>query len=527
MDGSKIIDLGEWAEDDFSGRCSRAGVTRNRSRQDRTGWDYIVEFAPEIVAGLPADLQPVGISARVQVKSKEKGRPFVDLRLSNALRFAKDPMPCFLLLYRATDGGEPVDVYARHFWTDEIEAALRRARQADEEGRADLNRLTLRIAFDERDRHTDDLVAWLEGGVAGRSRYAEEKAALVATVGFEGGGIHGSLSFAAEDLQALIDHQVGLTETAPPVSVSLVQRRFGIDAPTPLFSGTATTMHLRSHPRPARVRVRPASGEDIWLDGELFLPGVEAPLDMMKLRVVADFLEVVVNGRNEGEVTLVRDFDRKWGLASHRALVEVTRAAAAGPLSLLVTCEGFPNIPAEVTLAGVVEDDALTQFSNVIACFEKAAAGVLPPDLAVSSRDVDIAWNAIVDFNGMVTGSDFSGRFELAEAPPRQLSPPVAAFFFDHVEVGDWVFGAVVRRPVGLFEMSGEAGRIELGPARVVEAVVRRARGDAILGELYGLYQQALRPERATALELCGGSWRQLLAFSGGSAASRAAVEAG
>ncbi|VXC80694.1 hypothetical protein [Sphingomonas sp. 8AM] len=520
MQTSRIIDLSEWAEDDFSRQCARAGVTRNKSRQDRTGWDYLVEFGATAVGGVPADLQPVGMSARVQVKSKEKGRPFVDLKLSNALRFAKEPTPCFLVLYQATEGGEPVRIFARHFWSDEIAITLKRARKADQEGRTDLHKLTVRCAFTEQDEHTYDLVAWLEAAVAGRMRYAEEKMVLVATVGFEDGAIHGNLSFAVEDLQALIDHQIGLSEAAPTVAITLVQRRFGIDAQIPLFSGTPDVAHLRSHPHPARVRVRPQDGADIWLDGELFLPAIHAPQEVMKLRVVADFLEIVVDGKNRGQVTLNHDPDRQRGLASHRALIEVTRTAAAGPLKLLVTCEGYPNIPAEVSLADVSEEDALQQFSNVIACLEKASTGILPPGLAVSQREIDIAWNAIVDFNGMVAGTDFNGAFELAQAPVERVSAPTAAFFFDYVEIGDWVFGAVVRREVERFSLEGRTGKIAFGPARVVEALARRASGQDILGELYGLYRQAFLPEKKTALELCGGSYRGLLALSGNRAAA-------
>jgi hypothetical protein len=519
MQDISIIDLGEWAEDDFSGRCARAGVTRNKSRQARTGWDYFVEFPASRVAGVPADLQPVETAARVQVKSKRKGRPFVDLKLSNALRFAKDPSPCFLVLYQATENGEPIRVFARHFWTDEIAIALKRGRLADVENRPDLHKLTVRYSFGDSDEHTDDLVGWLASTVAGRSRYAEEKMALVATLGFEDGAIHGNLSFAAEDLEALIDHQIGLSNTAPTLNVTIVQRRFGMDAKTPLLSGTTSFAHLRSHPQPARVRIRPAEGDDIWLDGELFLPAVQAPQEIMKLRVVADFVEIVIDGKNRGQVTINHDPDRQRGLASHRAMMDVTRIAAAGPLRLLVTCQGFPNIPVEVTLSDVSVDDALQQFSNVIACLEKASAGILPADLAVSEREIDIAWNGIVDFNGMVTGTDFKGAFELAEASPGALSAPTATFFFDYVEIGDWVFGAVVRREVERFELDGATGSITLGPARAVEALARRASGQEILSELYGLYRQAFLPEKKTALEMCGGSYKGLLALSATSAA--------
>lgn len=525
MQSTPIVDLAEWAEDEFSARCSRAGVTRNKSRQDRTGWDYLVEFPADRVMGVPADLQPVETAARVQVKSKRNGRPFIDLKLSNALRFAKSAMPCFLVLYQATDGGEPVRIFARHFWTDEIAGALRRGRQADVDNRADLHKLTVRYTFFEGDEHTVDLIEWLASNVAGRTRYAEEKFALIATLGFEDGAIHGNLSFAAEDLAALIDHQIGLSDIAPTINMTIVQRRFGMDAKTPLFSGTPDIAHLRSHPKPARVRVRPDDGDDIWLDGELFLPSLQAPQEFMKLRVVADFLEIVIDGKNRGVINLNRDPDRQYGLASHRAMIEVTQIAAAGPLRLLVTCSGYPNIPVETMLRDVSVDDALQQFSNVIACLEKASAGILPRDLAVSQREIDIAWNAVVDFNGMVTGTEFDGRFELAEMPLKSPSAPTAVFFFDYVEIGDWVFGAVVRRKVERFELDGTLGKIALGPARVVEALARRASGKEILSELYSLYQQAFLPEKRNALELCGGSYRELLAMNSRSVATPSTTE--
>lgn len=527
MDSDKIIDLGEWAEANFSAKCARAGVTRNRSRQDRTGWDYFVEFRAKQIPGIPADLQPADISARVQVKSKAKGPPYVDLRLSNALRFAKDPLPCFLILYQATQGGEPVRIYARHIWTEEISQALLRARKADVEGREDLNKLTLRYSFSDADDHSDDLIRWMEQIVSGRDRYAEEKQALVSTVGFEDDRIHGSMSIAPEDLEALIDHQIGLNDVAPPVTMTIIERRFGIDSRTPLYSGTPDTAQLRSHPLPARVRVRPPEDPDFWLDGEIYLPSVQGPLEIMKLRVVTDFLEIVVTGSKQGTVTLINDPDRQLGLNSHRARIDVLRIAASGPLRLMVAVEGKPNIPADTVLQVDKIDRALEQFSNAIGCLEKASAGVLPTDLTVSQREIDIAWNGLVDFNAMVTGTDVAGNFEFEEEPDERLRSVTASYFFDFVEVGGWVFGAVVRRVIETLEIDGVHARLAFGTARVVEAMIRRGRGEDIIAELYGLYQQALAPEKKTAVELFEGSHRAMLRASGNSAVLQERVTEG
>ncbi len=180
-----IIDLAQWAEDEFSSLCSSGGVTRNKSMQDRTGWDYLVEFPPIISKEVPVDLRPTDLSARIQVKSKKSGKAGVTLKLSNALRFAKDPLPCFVILFLATEGAEPVRIFARHFWHDEISRALKRAREAHAEGREDINNLSITLSYGDEDERKGDLLKWMKDSILSKgSLYSQVKADLVQTVGF-------------------------------------------------------------------------------------------------------------------------------------------------------------------------------------------------------------------------------------------------------------------------------------------------------------------------------------------------------
>jgi hypothetical protein len=70
MKSKQIVNLPDWAETHFTLLCDEAGVVRNKSLQDRSGWDYIIEFEPAPIVGLPHDRQAGSTSARVQVKSK-------------------------------------------------------------------------------------------------------------------------------------------------------------------------------------------------------------------------------------------------------------------------------------------------------------------------------------------------------------------------------------------------------------------------------------------------------------------------
>jgi len=516
MIGSVIKDLSDWAEDRFSGLCAAAGVTRNKSTQDRSGWDYIIQFPSPETPGVPADMLPGEDSARVQVKSKEKGRPTTSMKLTNALRFAKDPAPCFLILFLASNQCEPVRIYAKHFWVGEMEAALRRARLADQQGRTDLHKIMLSIRFEDKDDHSTDLLSWIAATIRAKAgRYAETKSALGRNLGFEDGFIHGTISFAAEDLGALVDHQIGLTSAAPITDITIKQRRFGIDARKPIFSGKPDFTHLRSHPAPCRVRIRTFDGADIWLEGDLFLPTMAGvPLELRKLRVVADFLEIIISGSREGSVNFAFNGTDQRTIPGLRALIDVARRAENGPLNIQISSEGRPNLPVTVAIPSSWDKDQLQQLSNVVACLEAVTAGILPTNPTLSFVEIYAAWNAIVAFNGLVTGTDLHGKFKLELAPDRVLSLATSIYLYDYVDIGAWTFMAVVRRPITQFTMDGSRGKFHCGVPRVVEALVRRGKGAAFLTELGELYRQSVGIEKVGVLELYGGDYRAMLAAS-------------
>jgi hypothetical protein len=347
-----ITDFAEWAEDRFSGLCSFAGVTRNKSGQDRTGWDYLIEFPPAKMPDIPADLHPAEKSARVQIKSKRSGPASAPIKLSNALRFAKDQLPCFVVLFLASNGSEPVRIFCKHFWQDEIGQSLKRARKAHAENKQDLNKQTVTLSFDASDEHTHDLIVWMAQTVEKfGENYADAKATLVRTLGFEQGRFHGNIQFKLQDLQAFVDHQIGLTPGAPPLVVSVKEKRFGI-AGAPLFEGTPDFARIQSHPQPCRVRIRGAAGSDFWLDGNLFSPVLpNLPTELRKIRIVADFIEIVLTATPDGDVTFHLDNDERRSLPRLRTLTGILRAAREGPLQFQVSRIGGGALPFSTSIS--------------------------------------------------------------------------------------------------------------------------------------------------------------------------------
>ncbi len=449
----------------------------------------------------------------MQVKSKARGAPVVKLKLSNALRFAKDPGPCFLVLFLASEGGEPVKIFARHFWERELSAVLRRGRQAGES--ADLHTQTISFSFSDDDDHTSDLIAWMQATLGGiGDRYADLKSNMVRTLGLDDGWIHGSIAFDVADLEALVDHQIGLPSPAPLTNVTIKQRRFGIDAPQPIISGKPDFVNMRVHPTPCRVRVQAQSSRDLWLDAELFAPAIpDLPEALLKLRIVAGFLEILILAGNRGKIDLNVEHHQPLSLAMLRSMTTLRLMAVQGSLDIQLFVEGRLVYAADATLARH-EDPWIDAVPNALDCLETAVAGVAPSDFSLSFADIFAAWDGLVDFAGLVAGANLTIDCVFA-SPPDQAPESRTFVAYDYLDIGRWTILAVVARPILEASVDGKNVKVACGAPKVVEARVLLGSGAEALPELQAMYRRAIRGGQ-DAFQMFEGSYRAMIAkFTG------------
>ena len=167
--------MGRAAQDEFKLLCSRAGITCNSSSEDDHGWDFLVEIEPNNQAKAPADKQDGIRKAFVQVKSTHSKSPKTTMKVSNALKLAKDELPCFVVLfhYDRTGGSR---IYVRHFWTNLIERALKRGRQVSVKGK-DTHKSLMEISFSEQDEKSTDPVGWMSSIVRENSMSTVQRSA--------------------------------------------------------------------------------------------------------------------------------------------------------------------------------------------------------------------------------------------------------------------------------------------------------------------------------------------------------------
>ncbi|WP_323799904.1 hypothetical protein [Parasphingorhabdus sp.] len=408
---SKIERLGPWAEKSFSTLCSEFGVIANKSEEDETGWDFLLEFPQATIIDLPPDLQKIELSARAQIKSRERGKLVARLKLSNAHRFAASPEPCFVILAAATDGGHPVQYYAKHFWKDEIERTLKRLRQADQKNKP-TNMQSLNISFDETDNHTQDLIPWIRRMITNRNTdYARQKQELNRNLGYEDGRIFGTFTFRGSDIGKLVDHSIGLNAEIEMSKVRMVDRRFGIEAKKPILDLKPDRVEMRAHPQRCKVEIIDTDDYTHQFDGEIFTPGIpNLPPEEFKARVVAGPLEALLRGTGETTINYHFNSSEKHELKDLIAYIKLLAGFSAGPVQFSITLDGKRMDSGPVTVECVEHADL---FSDALVLLQAMLLVVLKsgtPKVMMSLDDILKGWEAILEFRNNVEAdtTDFS-----------------------------------------------------------------------------------------------------------------------
>src|SRR5260370_1345404 len=124
--------LNDWAQDQ--------GIIAQKVHDDRTGWDFLLEFEIEPKLGpggtqLAMDRCHAPLSCLVQVKATTAGMASRAVSWKNCLRLAKSQLAAFLLLLRFGRGKAPKAAFLVPIDEAWVRRILERIRKADSQGR--------------------------------------------------------------------------------------------------------------------------------------------------------------------------------------------------------------------------------------------------------------------------------------------------------------------------------------------------------------------------------------------------------
>ena len=479
----RIENFPDWAESQFATLCDEAGVTRNKSSQDRSGWDYIVEFERSRLVGIPHDKQPGSVSARVQVKSSTTVKKSTTVKLTNALRFCRNPEPCFVVLFTDRGKSGTRKIYAREFDETLISAALKRAREADRDGVEKLHLINIPISFDGDCEHTDDLIDWMRCVCdVDPAIYAKNKSDLNETVGYNATRVVGTFRLPTTEIQSLIDHTVGMPGSFSLDQIEMRDQRFEIPAREPFLSGKPDKVEMRVHPKKAQLIFRSDDGKSAHFAGEFRgfnLPGlddasfratfksphVQAELRGRKLHISYEF-----KASERLPLTAIRNELTFRMIRREPMTVELSVEGSAGPISL----------PIEMTSpdAGLEWED---WFNEVTAELSKVARPADKPRLSLD--DLGLSAGTVSLFAAATADRNLLSEVVLEDVPSGQLNPTCLAYYA-YLHLGDSTFSLIASRPLLDQSCIGQDLKLNFGHPIVHERSARRGDVDRHLPRL-------------------------------------------
>jgi hypothetical protein len=246
-------DIGNMGERHFSAWCSACGLSANRSEEDKTGWDFVLETPGVEHIGEDGPIDEPPFECKVQIKATDKQERHEDIILDKLWRLAVDPYPAFIIFIEYDGLSDAQRVYVKHVDQELIRRVLKKIHkieQSDKDNR--YNHRTIRVGYSDLDLlpkpHGESLRnALLHHVPDGLTSYVMEKAKFKKIVGREEGGfsLHVTVE-GQENIERMIEQSVGITTSFEVTKVIGEQVRFGIKKKRPDIDAEGGLLSIQS-----------------------------------------------------------------------------------------------------------------------------------------------------------------------------------------------------------------------------------------------------------------------------------------
>lgn len=231
-------DTGKMGEAELYKWTSQVGIVSNKCFEDKTGWDFLVEFPVHKFDPVERlDLSPPVMQCKIQVKAHAKGTEKEQIKLDNMMRLALDPIPAFILSIEYDEELEPAKAFLVHIDEKYISKTLKRLYEISNQEELEdekLHKKTLDVRYNDEDLlprlHGKGLEEALQRHLGDSFLdYSKQKLKLIEECGHEEGKYSISLNFDSEvnDAEALVDLTLGITDMLAPKQITIRKQRFG------------------------------------------------------------------------------------------------------------------------------------------------------------------------------------------------------------------------------------------------------------------------------------------------------------
>jgi len=229
VEADRLGQLGELA---FQSLCTLARLQCSTLIPDKTGKDFLVEFAPDITDQMSLDRRRPPRQMVVQVKATKSAQ--VKLSLSVAERLIKDPKPAVVVAFVYDDNDNLLSTHLIHLLNDQLARVLKKLRTASKQSRTDINHQFLNYRLSEsteiQEGHLGLYAEFASLVPDDMFSYTRLKGHQLATLGY--GMDRYVVRFGIDDVdhEAILDGFLGIRDLTPS-SFEVSERRFAIELP--------------------------------------------------------------------------------------------------------------------------------------------------------------------------------------------------------------------------------------------------------------------------------------------------------
>jgi hypothetical protein len=296
--------VGDLGEDDLRRWCTLHRLKRSKPEQDRLGWDYFIEFEPEVDNAVPLDRQSDLKKVLVQVKSTDRPSRSVRGKLSAFKHLVDADLPAFIAHIDYSGQQEPRRAVLLHIGPTQIEAILHKVRKTEKAGRVDLHNVDMTLSLAEAAEieagggNFRQLI--LEAIQHSGAEYVAAKAACRKACGYDEHSINAEFTLApGTSGEALVDLMIGKVPSIPISEMVISKTRFGITLDKDI-DHIAAEGTLSVGVRPLQQgKVTASDGNQhrrIEMTVDVFAPGIPGlPKSHMKVRLANKFINLFLH----------------------------------------------------------------------------------------------------------------------------------------------------------------------------------------------------------------------------------------
>ncbi|MDA3781087.1 MAG: hypothetical protein PF487_12820, partial [Bacteroidales bacterium] len=327
-----IRNIGKLGESSFRTLCDEINLTYNSSSDnDKTGWDFYFEGYNQIPKSF-YDLNYQPIEGKIQVKSTEKGKRAVQIKLSNLLRLAKSPLPSFIILFVFGINRNPEHIYIKHVGFGLIEQILKKTTKNLIKNNKQHNKIELTVNFTEdellNEATGEKLVEAIYSSVGKDfDKYCNEKSTFIKNVGYEKGSHIINFKIDNQEITNLVDASLGLKKK---VNVNL------IDINEKRFESVKLLREYNDKALLSLMNVKPIEKGEVFIytekyknpvvfSAELYTPGFNLPIEYFRVRIKCLLFEMLIAPTNNKENLHSLSIDNKLEMHKQYPLAELKK----------------------------------------------------------------------------------------------------------------------------------------------------------------------------------------------------------